>query len=201
MKENDNISKIMEHAEEYEVFRPVEIEGVANPRPQIARLLDKGVLTKMGRGIYTLTDREISHGFSLAVAAKRVPGSVVCLISALQFHEFTTQIGYQSWMAVGDKRPISVPDVPIRIIRMSGASFHEGIEIHTLCETEVRVYNPAKTIADCFKFRHQVGLDVAMEALREGWRERKFSVDELMGFARINRVEKLMTPYVKMTIS
>lgn len=194
-------NRILALAKSREVFRPRDLQGVVNPGPQLRALVDNGVLLKVGHGLYTLADREPSGSFSLAQAAARVPDGVVCLVSALEFHGFTTQVGYQVWLAIGDKRPIKVTDVPVRIVRMSGRSFSEGIAEHDNGGQVIRVYSAAKTIADCFKFRRAVGLDVALEALREGWRARKFTVDELMKHARTNRVEKLMTPYVEAVIS
>jgi predicted transcriptional regulator of viral defense system len=193
--------KILQVADVREVFRPRDISGVVNPWQQIRALVEKGVILKVGHGLYTLADREPSESFSLRQAVARVPDGVICLISALEFYGFTSQAGYQVWLAIGDKRPIKVNDIPVRIIRMSGKSFSEGIEEHQVGNQVVRIFSPAKTIADCFKFRRVVGLDVALEALREGWREKKFEVDELAAFARINRVEKLITPYLEMVIA
>jgi predicted transcriptional regulator of viral defense system len=193
--------QILRFAKDCEVFRPRDIQGVINPGPQIRALVDRGVLLKVGHGLYTLADREPSASFSLAQALARVPDGVVCLVSALEFHGLTTQIGYQVWLAIGDKRPIKVDDVPVRIVRMSGKSFTEGVEERLSGPQTIRVFSPAKTVADCFKFRRTVGLDVALEALREGWRERRFMVNELMEHARINRVHKLMTPYVEAVIA
>jgi predicted transcriptional regulator of viral defense system len=193
--------KILRLARSREVFRPRDLDGIINPGPQLRALVDEGKLLKVGHGLYTLADREPTGSFSLAQAAARVPHGVVCLLSALEFHGFTTQVGYQVWLAIGDKRPIKVDDIPVRIIRMSGKSFMEGVEEHSNGGLTVRVYSAAKTIADCFKFRRTVGLDVALEALREGWREKKFKVDALMAHARTDRVEKLMTPYVEAIIA
>jgi predicted transcriptional regulator of viral defense system len=193
--------RILELAESREVFRPKDITGAVNPGPQIRALVDRGIVVRVGHGLYTLAERLPSASFSLNQTFARVPSGVACLLTALEFHGFTTQAGYQVWLALGDKRPIRVGDVPVRIVRMTGRSFTEGVEEHVVGGQTVRVFSAAKTIADCFKFRRLVGLDVALEALREGWRERRFKVDELMGFARTDRVEKLMGPYVEMVIA
>lgn len=104
-------------------------------------------------------------------------------------------------MAIGDKRPIKVDDIPVRFVRMSTQAFSTGIQEHRFGNETIRVFSPAKTVADCFKYRKLVGLDVALEALREGWRLQKFTIDELMHCARINRVETLIRPYVEMLIA
>lgn len=198
---SDIANTILHLARSREVFRPRDLKEIVNPGPQLRALVDQGTLRKVGHGLYTLADREPTGSFSLAQAAARVPDGVVCLLSALEFHGFTTQIGYKVWLAIGDKRPIKVGDVPVRIVRMSGMSFTEGVEEHANGGQVIKVYSAAKTVADCFKFRSSVGLDVALEALREGWREKKFTVDKLMKYSRIDRVEKLITPYIEAIIA
>lgn len=193
--------RILQLARSREVFRPRDLVGIKNPGPQLRALVESGRLLRVGHGLYTLSDREPTGSFALSQALARVPGGVVCLVSSLEFHGLTTQIGNRVWLAVGDKRPLKVDDVPVRIVRMSGASFSEGIEEHGGPTARVRVYSAAKTVADCFKFRRVVGLDVALEALREGWRERRFQIDELMRFARIGRVENLIRPYVEAVVA
>jgi predicted transcriptional regulator of viral defense system len=183
------------------VIRPRDVQGVNDASPYLARLVERGVMIKVGRGLYTLADREPGASFSLVQATVRVPGSVVCLISALEFHGFTTQTGYRVWLAVDHKRALKVDDIPVRIIRMSGAPYSHGVQKHEIDGNVVSVYSPAKTTADCFRYRSKVGLDVALEALREGWRERKFTIDELMECARVNRVETVMRPYVEAVVS
>jgi len=198
----DSISdRILRLAGNREIVRPRDLAGVANAGPQFRLLTERGVLLRVGRGLYTLADRQPSASFSINQALARVPSGIVCLVSALEFHGFTTQVGYRVWIAVGDKRPLRIADVPVRIVRMTGRSFGEGVEEHAIGGATIRVFSPAKTIADCFKFRRLVGLDVALEALREGWRERKFSVDDLMACARVDRVEKLVMPYVEMLVA
>jgi predicted transcriptional regulator of viral defense system len=192
---------ILELAKDREVIRPRDLTDIKNPGPQLRELVDKGVLLKVGHGLYTLANREPSRSFSISQALGRVPSGVLCLISALEFHGFTTQIPYEVWLAVGDKRPIKVKDIPVRIVRMSSKAISAGVEEHGTGGTSIRVFSAEKTIADCFKFRRLVGLDVALEALREGWRTKKFKVDELMNYARIDRVEKLIRPYLEMLIA
>jgi predicted transcriptional regulator of viral defense system len=123
---------------------------------------------------------------------------VICLISALAFHELTTQVPHQVYVALprGSEEP-RVDHPPIRVFKFSGQAFSEGIEVREFDGITVRVYSPAKTVADCFKFRNQIGLDVAIEALKLYQRTSDFSVNELMKFARICRVDKIMRPYIE----
>ncbi len=203
--------KILKLARERGVVRPRDVDSVRDASPYLRHLVGRGLLIKAGRGLYTLSDREPAEAFSLIQATTRVPRGVVCLISALEFHGFTTQIGYEVWLAVDHKWRLSVEDVPVRIVRMSGAAYEHGVEEHKVAATgaggrrgarhTIRVFSPAKTVADCFRFRSKVGLDVALEALREGWRERKFTIDELMECARADRVQTVMRPYVEAIVS
>jgi len=130
--------------------------------------------------------------------ASRVPQSVICLLSALRFHGLTTQAPFEIWIAVDRRawRPrIDYP--PIRVLRFSGRALTEGIETHTIGGVKVHVYSPAKTVADCFKYRNKFGLDVALEALRDVWRAKRATIDELLRCARICRVEGVMRPYLE----
>jgi predicted transcriptional regulator of viral defense system len=132
--------------------------------------------------------------------AKRVPNSVICLLSALSFHAVTTQNPRQVWIATerGKWKP-NIRDLPIRVFKFSGKSFREGVMQHRVNGVAVKVYNPAKTVADCFKYRNKVGLDVAIEAVRDVLRKRKATVDEIVKFARICRVFNVMRPYLEAT--
>jgi predicted transcriptional regulator of viral defense system len=135
---------------------------------------------------------------TLAEVGKRVPGGVVCLLSALQFHRLTTQAPYEVWLAIDRKawRPISV-ELPLRIFRFSGPALSQGIEEHRIEGVPVKVYTPAKTVADCFKYRNKIGLDVALEALRVCWKQRQATMDQLWQAANICRVANVMRPYLE----
>jgi predicted transcriptional regulator of viral defense system len=131
-------------------------------------------------------------------ATRRAPGAVVCLLSALSFHGIGTQLPYQVWLAIDVKAwPPREGYPPIRLVRFSGPALTEGVEVHELEGVPVRVYNPAKTVADCFKYRNKIGLDVALEALREVRRERRATMDELWHYAEVDRVAKVMLPYLE----
>jgi len=167
----------------------------------LRRLCEKGLLIKMGRGIYIPADTEISQNVGLAQVAKRVPHGIVCLLSALQFHNLGTQSPFEVWIAVERKsaRPhIDYP--PLRIVRFSGIALTEGIEKHQIDGVEVKIFNKAKTIADCFKYRNKIGLDVAMEALKDCRQQRLCTNDQLWKYAKICRVANVMMPYLEVTI-
>ena len=166
-------------------------------REQLARLARRGVLQRLSRGLYALPSLELTENHSLAEAAKVVPKGVICLLSALRFHKMTTQNPFEVWVAVGHKawRPRrSSP--PLRIVHMSGEAAEAGVEEHTIEGVRVKVFGPAKTVADCFRFRNKIGLDVATEALREFRRLHRGRMDELWRSAQICRVAKVMQPYL-----
>ena len=134
---------------------------------------------------------------ALAQVAKRVPGGVVCLLSALAFHDLTTQLPAEVWLALPEKARRPRLDYPrLRVARFSGAALSEGIEKHTIERVEVRVYSAAKTVADCFKYRNKIGIDVAVEALKDFTRTHRGGANELARFARICRVSRVMQPYL-----
>ncbi|MBX3730548.1 MAG: type IV toxin-antitoxin system AbiEi family antitoxin domain-containing protein [Candidatus Sumerlaeia bacterium] len=191
-------SAILQLATERAVFRASEVPRAGNARRALASLVAEGRLIRLGRGLYAAAGADFDAKVTLAEAAARLPGGVICLLSALRFHELTTQNPPHVWMAIGHKRPIRVDYPPVRVIRMSGHSFREGVEEHLVGGVGVRVFSATKTIVDCFKFRRTVGLDVALDALREGWQRRAFSMDELWHFAGTCRVRNLIRPYLEM---
>jgi len=167
----------------------------------LRRLCEKGLLIKMGRGIYIPADTEISQNVGLAQVAKRVPHGIVCLLSALQFHDLGTQSPFEVWIAV--ERKSAKPRIdypPLRIVRFSGIALTEGIEKHQIDGVEVKIFNKAKTIADCFKYRNKIGLDVALEALKDCRQRRLCTNDQLWKYAKICRVANVMKPYLEVTI-
>jgi predicted transcriptional regulator of viral defense system len=164
----------------------------------LRRLVEQGLLFKSGRGMYTYIDASLTEHHSLTIASQRVEHGVICLLSALQFHGIGTQAPFEVWMAIDihARRPNS--DVlSLHPIYMSGLALTMGIETHTIEGTPVRIFNLPKTIVDCFKYRHKIGLDVALEALRESWESRRCSMDELWEYAKICRMSKVMRPYLE----
>ena len=164
----------------------------------LSRLTAAGKLERVARGVYALPGRAISEHRSLAEVALRVPKGVICLLSALRVHGIGTQAPFEVWLAIEHRAALPRLERPkIRPVRMSGAAFTDGIEHLSVDGVNVPVFNTAKTIADCFKYRNKIGLDVALEALRDGWAERKFTMDDIWHFARVNRVANVMRPYLE----
>jgi predicted transcriptional regulator of viral defense system len=148
--------------------------------------------------MYVLPDGDTTEHHSLAEAARRVPHGCICLLSALRFHDLTTESPFEVWMAIDVKarRPTEAL-IPLRIVRFSGHALSAGIETHLIEGVEVKIYNPAKTVADCFKYRNKIGLDVALEALRDCWKRKLTTADELWHYAQICRVSRIMRPYME----
>ncbi|MBC8421193.1 MAG: type IV toxin-antitoxin system AbiEi family antitoxin domain-containing protein [Desulfobacterales bacterium] len=159
---------------------------------------DGGTLEIVSRGVYRLADSDPLGNPDLVTVATRIPFGVVCLISALSFHELTTQIPHEVHVALsrGAEEP-RLDHPPIRTYRFSGEAFTEGVEIHKFDGVRVRIYNPEKTLADCFKFRNRIGLDTAVEAVRFYRERRTVKVDDLMRYASICRVKKIIRPYLE----
>jgi predicted transcriptional regulator of viral defense system len=183
------------------VVRARKIREIGLHPKYLRKLCKSGQLIRTGRGLCSLADGGFTKHHSLVEACKRVPHGIICLLSALNYHEIGTQNPHQIWMAID--RAMRKPKVdypPIRIFRFSGPSLKEGIEEKKIEGVLVRVYNPAKTVADCFKYRNKVGIDVAIESLKECWRSRRCTLDELFYYARICRVRNIMQPYAQAII-
>ena len=194
--------RLLEIAEEKKLIKPRDLIAEKIPTVYLSRLVKQGKLLMVGRGLYTLPETQFDENQSFLEVQHLVPKGVFCLLTALQFHHLTTQNPFQVWLAVD--RNAAVPrirSVQNRIFRMSGEMFDAGIEEHQVESGAIRVYSPAKTVADCFKYRNKVGLDVAMEALKDAWRKRLITMDELWHFAQINRVSNVMMPYLHMLVS
>ena len=192
------LQKIMQYIGEHGMVRPRDIEAIGLPREYLIRLHRQGKLDRPGRGIYTVPDANVTERHSYAEVAKRVPEAVVCLLSALAFHEITTQSPPSVWIALrkGARKP-ALTSPSLRIVRLSGPSLTEGIENHHVEAIPVRVYSAAKTVADCFKFRNKIGLDIAIEALKDCLRQKKASVNDIYHYAKICRVSNVIRPYME----
>ena len=198
---------MLKESKRQKVIKLIHTQSVVRPRDLIKNNLPKdylyilakeGIIERVGRGLYQWPNRDMGRHQSLAEVSKLVPKAVVALLSALNFHNMTTQNPHQIWLAIDGKawRPeISYP--PARFVTMSGESLLAGIEQHSIDGVPIKVFCPAKTVADCFKYRNKVGLDVALEALREGWSARKFTMDELLRYAEVCRVKNVMQPYIE----
>ena len=198
MGTDTSVQKLLGHTRKNSVIRARELDDLGISRVYLTRLVRDGRLERISRGLYQLPESDITRHFTLIQAAKRVPSGVICLLSALSFHDFTTQLPHQVWIAIErGKWEAGIRDLPLRIFEFSGKAFHEGIETHTVQGVVVRVYHPAKTVADCFKYRNKIGLDVALEALREGQQERKYTSEDLWYYAKVCRVANVMRPYLE----
>jgi predicted transcriptional regulator of viral defense system len=179
-------------------MRARDLDEAGIPRTYLRRLCDRGLLVRVDRGLYELVDAPASEHHSLAEVAVRVPHGTICLISALSVHELTTEIPHFVWVMIDRhaRRPkISYPK--LQVVRASGRALEHGVETRAFEGIEVRITTDAKTVADCFRYRHRVGLDVAMEALRDYLRRRRRNIDALVDAARADRVYTLMRPYME----
>jgi predicted transcriptional regulator of viral defense system len=194
-KKETKILEIMKHVG---VIRPRDLDHIGIPRTYLTRLVERGVIERVGRGLYMIPFADITEHHTLVEAAKAVPHAVVCLMTALRFHDLTTQAPFEVWLAIGQKaRQPKAESLPLRLFRFSRAALTQGVEEHTIEGVVVKVFSAAKTVVDCFKYRNKVGLDVAVEALRDCRRERKCSNADLWHFAKICRVLNVMRPYLE----
>ncbi len=189
--------KVLEVIKEAGILRPRDLDPYGIPREYLRRLYNLGLIQKNGRGLYTLSDADINEHHSLAETCKKVPHGIICLLSALHFHDLTTQLPFEVWIAIDRRaRKPKMDNLLLRVVRFSGSALDDGIEEHIIENVKVRVYSPAKTVADCFKYRNKIGLDVALEALTDCWNKKLCTVDELWKYAVICRVSNIMRPYL-----
>ena len=192
----NQLEKLEEILKARGILRVGELAPMGFPSSYLSELEKREKAIKHARGVYMHPDADIPNHYSLALACQQSPNGVICLLSALAYHEIGTQNPQEVWLAIDRKAKAPVMDYPpLRLLRFSGNALSEGIET-TEKPFPIRVTNPAKTITDCFKFRNKIGLDVAIEALREGWRQQRFKIDELDHYAKICRINKVITPYL-----
>jgi predicted transcriptional regulator of viral defense system len=192
--------KILDFAGKQSVFRAGDIPDVQKPQTELCRMVADGELIRVGRGLYSLPDAEVGENHSLVEAVKLYHGGVICLISALYFHRIGTQLPYETWIMRQNRNMAPVKGSPVRFVYCTGDAFSFGVEKHMIEGTEVRIYSPAKTVADCFKYRNKIGLDVALEALQEGWKAKLFTMNELYAAVKVCRVQKIIQPYMEMLV-
>lgn len=179
-------------------MRASDLAGTGVDRRVLKRLVDRGELVRRSRGVYTTPDHELTRHTSMAEVCARAPSATVCLISALDFHELTTQIAHAVWIMIDRKaRPPKIDHPPIEIVYASGESLTAGVVTHQIEGVRVPITDPAKTVADCFKYRDHVGHDVAIEALRDCLRQRKATPSRIYEMAKIDRVAKSVRPYLE----
>ena len=198
MSSDTHAQRILSLAKQKGLLRASALDAIEAPRVVLTRLTEAGLLERVSRGLYRLPSFAGSEHEGLATIAAKVPQAVFCLLTALQFHELTTQLPRQVWIAM--PRGSHVPRLdypPIKMVQMTGAVYTAGIEEHLRDGVTLRVYSAAKTVADCFEHRNKIGLDVALEALKDVRAKRKASADDLWRYAKVCRVANVMRPYLE----
>ena len=199
--------RIIELASQRTLLRAADVRSAGLNPQLLVKLHGNGRLRRVARGIYALPDvqfkeAQFTEHQTLAEVCQRVPKAVVCLLSALQLHDVGTQLPHQVWIALPEAT--QTPRLiypPLRTVRLRGAAYSEGIETVMANGAPIRTYNVAKTLTDCFKFRNKTGLDVALEALKDAWRQRKATMADISHFAQINRVARVMQPYLETLVA
>ena len=200
MSADTHTQRVLDLAHQKGLLRTSDLDAIEAPRVVLTRLTSAGLLDKVGRGLYRLPSHTGSEHEGLAVVATKVPQAVFCLLTALQFHELTTQLPRQVWIAM--PRGSHVPRLdypPLKMVQMTGDVYAAGVEEHQRDGVTLRVYGAAKTVVDCFKHRNKIGLDVALEALRDVRAKRKAMADDLWRYAKLCRVTNVMRPYLEAT--
>ena len=198
MLKSGNKQKVLDLFEREKLVRPKDLEEINVDTKYLYLLLKEGKLKKIGEGLYTLRDFSIDEKFSLVEVSKQIPEGVFCLLTALEFQEMTTQVPHEVWIALDNSAYVpKIESVQLRVVRMSGESLSSGISEYSIEGIPVKIYTPAKTVADCFKFRNKIGLDIAIEALRDYIQGSYGTLDELWKYAKICRVQKIIRPYLE----
>jgi len=195
------VNKTIELAKKKGVIRPRDLDEFKIPRKSLNRLFHAGIFRRVARGLYELTDIHPTDRHTFAEVARRIPNCVICLLSALNLYGLTSHLPHEVWVAINVKaRYPKEPSLPMRIMRFSGKSLTSGVVRKQIEGVKVKVYNPAKTVADCFKYRNKIGKDVAIESLRDCLEQRLCTVDDLRKYAKICRVANVMKPYLEALI-
>jgi predicted transcriptional regulator of viral defense system len=190
--------QILKMADQNGIIRPRDVEAIGIPRAYLSILCKSGKLERRARGLYARTGAPTNENYQLEEIAKRIPSAVFCLLSALSFHNIGTQIPHEIWITV--PKNFCTPKIeypPMNLTYSTEPAYSFGIQEHIENGVPLKVYSPAKTVVDCFKFRNKVGLDVALEALKETWRARKATADELVTAAKVCRMYNVMRPYME----
>jgi predicted transcriptional regulator of viral defense system len=183
-------------------FRPRDLQTLEVPFAQLQRLVAEGAVEKVGPGLYRLTAAEPSEFETLALVASAAPNAIICLLSALSFHGIGTQAPHEVWLALDRKarKPARIP-AKLRIVRFSGAMLTYGVETHTILGVPAHITSPARTVVDCFRYRSKLGLDVALEALRDALRSKSATMDQITRAAEVCRIRTVIKPYLEAIIS
>ena len=198
MPTDTHTQRVLALATQRGLLRASHLQELGIARVVLSRLTASGQLERVGRGVYRLPDAQGSEHESLATVAVKVPQAVFCLLTALQIHELTTQLPRQVWIAMpqGSHAP-KMDYPPVKMVQFSGEAYAAGVEVVQVDQVALRVYGVAKTVADCFKHRNKIGLDVAIEALKDALAQKKATADDLWRFAKICRVANVMRPYLE----
>lgn len=184
------------------LFRPKELEALGIPRGHLRTMLQRGEVEHISRGLYRQADLEPTEMETVAMVAAAVPGGIVCLLSALRIHDIGTQAPHEVWIAIDRRarKPARVP-AKVRVVRFSGPMLSYGVETRSILGVSVRITMPARTVVDCFRYRNKIGLDVAMEALRDMVRRRKATVSEIMRAAEVCRMRTVVGRYLEALVA
>jgi predicted transcriptional regulator of viral defense system len=183
------------------IVRGTELDRLGIHRMHLKRLVDRGLLAQRSRGVYEAAEPRMSEHDSVIEVAARAPKATLCLLTALRLHKLTTQNPFEVWLMIDRKaRKPSITYPPIRVVRASGPSLTEGVEPMKIDGVVINVTTAAKTVADCFKYRSTVGVDVAIEALRDAWRQKKVAIDDVIAAAKTDRVATVLRPYLESLI-
>ena len=193
-----HIERLLRHLQRHGIVRTRDLEPLGVPRVALQRAVDRGQVIRRVRGVYVKPDHAATRHTDLAAVGARTPKAIVCLVSALEYHGLTTQLPHAVWIMIQKSahRP-AITSPAIRVLRASGAALTAGVEKHKIEGVVVQMTNPAKTVADCFRYRDTVGTDVAVEALRDCLRKRKATPADIFEMAKVDRVARVMRPYLE----
>ena len=195
MPDTEDLFKKIGHAG---LFRTSELEALGISRSTVQRMLRRGEVEQISRGLYRLLEGEVTEHIGLVAVQKKIPEGIICLLSALQFHGIGTQLPRDIWIAIDRKaRKPKDPGFPIRVIRFSGVNARYGIDTHKLLGVPVRITSIPRTVVDCFRYRNKIGIDVALEALKDVLDRRLATRDEILRAAEVCRAKTVITPYIE----
>ena len=192
-----DIDGVLQEVNRKGLLRPSELSN-PSARMHLTRLYKQGKIRRVARGLYAPISDKPSESNTLAIASAKVPKGVICLVSALHYYELTTQIPWEVWLAIPKhSRTPKITEFPVRFVWYSQSMLKSGVVTATIDGAPVRIFSPAKTVVDCFRYRNKVGLDVCLEALREGWRQKLFTMDQIWKLSRTSRIETVIRPYLE----
>lgn len=184
------------------LFRPQDLEERGIPRGHVRTMLRRDEAEKVGRGLYRLRSAPVSELETIAMVCRRAPSAIICLLTALHVHGIGTQAPREVWIALDRKaRRPRLADLPVRVVRFSGQMLKYAIETRDVHGVQVRITSPARTVVDCFRYRRKIGLDVALEALRDAVGTGRAPVDEILRAAEVCRIRTVITPYLESAVS